>query len=119
MLKLDIIKRHILPKTHSQRYEIKILNSKKFDEQLNLTRSNTKNKVFEEFRAFKFQQNLQTEFTKNDEGFKNKIFADPWFDSAKIEFSNINTDELLDTQHNELSSEVERWMYDGSGWTIN
>ena len=29
----------------------------------------------EEFKGFKFQQNLQSEFTENDDIFKNKIFA--------------------------------------------
>ena len=40
---------------------------------------------------------------KNDEAFKNKIFAGPLFDSEKIEFNNINTDELLNIQHNQFS----------------
>ena len=40
------------------------------------------------------------EFTKNDEVFKNKIIADPWFDSKNIEFSDINIHELLHIQHN-------------------
>ena len=30
----------------------------------------------------------------------------------------INIDELLDTKHKKLSR-GERWMYKGSGWTIN
>ena len=44
-LQLDIIKRHILPKKCSQDYEIKILNSEKHDEQLNLTRSSIKKRI--------------------------------------------------------------------------
>ena len=39
------------------RYEIKVLNSKKYEEQLSLTRSSIKNKLFEiteEFKEFKF-----------------------------------------------------------------
>ena len=70
MLQLDIIKKHILPKKFSQRYEIKFLHSNKYDEQLNLTRSSIKNKLFEtnkEFKEIKFQRN---------EVFRNKIFAD-------------------------------------------
>ena len=39
-----VIKRHILPKKCSQRYEIKIINSKKDDEQCKLTRSSIKKK---------------------------------------------------------------------------
>ena len=31
----------------------------------------------------------------------------------------MNIDELLDIQHNQLSSKVEMWTYEGSGWTIN
>ena len=76
-LQLDLIKKHNLPKKCFQQYEIKITVSKKHDEQLNLTRSSNKNKLFaisEEFRAFKFQQNLRIQFTKNDKVFKNKIF---------------------------------------------
>ena len=49
------MKSHILPKTCSHRYGIEILSSTKFGEQLNLTRSFVKNKIFEEFRAFTFQ----------------------------------------------------------------
>ena len=51
------------------------------------TKSCIKNKLFEisgEFREFKFQQNLRTEFTKNDKAFKNQIFAAPWFDLEKM-----------------------------------
>ena len=58
-------------------------------------------------KEFKFQQNLRIEFTKNDEFFQNKIFAGPWFDSEKTEFNNI--DKLLNIQHNQHSSRVERW----------
>ena len=36
ILKLDIIKKHILPKKCSECSEIKILNSEKYDEQINL-----------------------------------------------------------------------------------
>ena len=32
-------------------------------------------------------------------------------------FIDTNIDELLDIQHSQLSSRVERWMYDWSGWT--
>ena len=57
---------------------------------------------------------MQIEFTKNNKVFKNKIFADPWFDSDKIEFNDINIDDVLDIQ---LSSRVERRTYEESGWT--
>ena len=79
------------------------------DKQLNLTRSSVKNKLFEitkEFKDFKFQQSLGIEY--------NEILTDPQFDSGKIQF-NINIDELLNIQHNQLSSKVERWTYEGSG----
>ena len=45
---------------------------------------------------------------KNNRIFHNKIFADPWFESEKMEFNNINIDELLYIQHNQLSLGVER-----------
>ena len=80
--------------------------SKKYDEHLNLIRSAIKNKLFDitkEFIVFEFQENLQIEFTKNDEVFKNN-----WFDSEKIEFNDINIDELLDIQQNQFSLRVEK-----------
>ena len=64
------------------------MNPKKYHEQLSLTRSSTKNELFEitkECKEFNFQQNLLIEFTKNDEAFKNKIFKIPWFDSENLE----------------------------------
>ena len=70
-------------------------------------------------KEFKFQQNLQMEFTKNDKVLKHKIFIDPWFDSEKIEYNYINIDELSDINHNQLSSIVGWWTCKGSGWTIN
>ena len=88
----------------------------------NLTRSSIKNKIFEitkEFKEFRFQQNLPVELAKNDEVFKSKIFTDPWFDLEEIEFSYINIDELIDIQNNQLSSRVERWIHEGSDWTVN
>ena len=66
--------------------------------------------ITKEFIVFEFQENLQIEFTKNDEAFKN-----PWFDSEKIEFNDINIDELLDIQQNQFSLRVEKWAYEGSG----
>ena len=51
--------------------------------------------------------------------FKNKIFADPLFDSEKLEFNYININKLLDILHNQVSSRVERWTYDGSSRAIN
>ena len=98
------------------------MNPKKYHEQLSLTRSSIKNELFEitkECKEFNFQQNLLIEFTKNDEAFKNKIFKIPWFDSENLEFNDTNIDELLDIQHNQLPSSVERWTYKGSSWTIN
>ena len=74
--------------------------------------------IIKEFKDFKFQQNLRIEFTKNDEPFKNKIFADPWFGLERFKFKNINIDEILDIQHKRLSSRVENWTYEVSGWTI-
>ena len=44
-----------------------------------------------EIKDLKFQQNLWTEFIKNDKAFKNKKFADLWFDSGKV-FNDINVD---------------------------
>ena len=74
--------------------------------------------IIKEFKDFKFQQNLRIEFTKNDEPFKNKIFADPWFGVERFKFKNITIDEILDIQHKRLSSRVENWTYEVSGWTI-
>ena len=37
----------------------------------------------------------------------------------KSEFNDTNADELLDIQRNHLSSRVERWACEGSGWIIN
>ena len=48
--------------------KLKFLNSKKYDEKLNLTRSSIK---------------ISIKSTNNDDVFKNKIFAEPWFDSEK------------------------------------
>ena len=59
--------------------------------------------ITKEFIVFEFQENLQIEFTKNDEVFKNN-----WFDSEKIEFNDINIDELLDIQQNQFSLRVEK-----------
>ena len=67
----------------------------------------------------KIQQNLRIEFTKNDDPFKNKIFADPWFDEQKIGFNDTNIDEIADIQYNQLPSRVERWKQEVSGQTIN
>ena len=66
--------------------------------------------ITKEFIVFEFQENLQIEFTKNHEVFKNN-----WFDSEKIEFNDINIDELLDIQQNQFSLRVEKWTYEGSG----
>ena len=65
---------------------IKIKNSKIHDQQLKLTRTSIKNKLFEiskEFKDFKLKQYVRTEFTEKDGVFKNKIFADPRFNSEK------------------------------------
>ena len=37
----------------------------------------------------------------------------------KTEFSDINVNKLLDIQHKQLSSRVERWAHEGSGGTVN
>ena len=90
--------------------------------QLSFTRSSIKNRFLEEieeFKEFKFQQNLRLEVTKNDEVFKNKVFADPWIDSEKTEFFDINFNELLHVQHHQLLSRVERWIYEGSVCAIH
>lgn len=56
-----------------QIHEIKILNSKHFDKQLELTISCIKSKLFEitnKFKELKFQQNLKVEFTKREKFLK-------------------------------------------------
>ena len=61
MLKLDLIKRNILPKICSQQYEAKITNHKKYDELLNPSRPSIKiqlSKITKVFKKFIFQQNL-------------------------------------------------------------
>ena len=98
-----------------------ILNSKKYHGQLDVIRSSIKNNLFEtskELLEFKFKQKLRKEFTNIDEVFKNKIFA-LTHGLKKTEFSNINVNKLLNIQHKQLSSRVERWAYEGSGGTIN
>ena len=65
-----MIKRHTVPPKCSQRFEIKIINSKEYDWQLNLTKSSIENQLLEitkKFKAFNFQQNLRIIFTKNIE----------------------------------------------------
>ena len=82
---LELIRRHNnLPKNCSQLYGIKILYSKQYDEQLNLTRSHIKNKLFEitkELNELKFQQNIQGEFMKDDKVVEETILVGPlhWF----------------------------------------
>ena len=83
----------------SQRYAIKIRNSQKYDEQLNLTRHSNKNNLFErpkKLKEFQFHQNLKIEFTKNDKFLRIKYFAHPWFHLEKTEFNDLNVDELFD-----------------------
>ena len=68
MLLLDFNKRYILPKIFSQHFEINVENFKKYDEQLNLTRSSIKNRSLEitkEFKEFKFHQNLRVHISKD------------------------------------------------------
>ena len=38
---------------------------------------------------------------------------------GKKEFIDTNIDELLDIQHNQLLTKVERWIYKGLDWTIH
>ena len=45
--------KHIIPKKVLQRYEIRVLNSKKYDEQINLATTSIKNKLFEMNIGFK------------------------------------------------------------------
>ena len=45
--------KHIIPKKGSQRYEIKVLNSKKYDEEINLVTTSIKNKLLEMNIGFK------------------------------------------------------------------
>ena len=62
-------------------------------------------------KKFKFRKNLQIEVLKMMMFLKTKY-------SEKIQFSDIETDELLDIQHNPLSSRVERQTYKVSGRPI-
>ena len=88
---MDLIKLCILPKKNVHNViKLKLINPKKHDEQLSITRSSKLLEVTEEFKEFKFWQNLEIEFNKNDEVFKNKIFASPCFDSLQVEFNDIN-----------------------------
>ena len=45
--------KHIIPKKGPQRYEIKVLNSKKYDEEINLVTTSIKNKLLEMNIGFK------------------------------------------------------------------
>ena len=72
----------------------------------------TENKLFEinkKIREFKFLQNLQIEFTKNDKVLKKNILANTRLHSEIIESNDIKIDELIDIKHNQLSSRVEWW----------
>ena len=78
-----IVRRHNnLSQNCSQLYEIKILNFKEFDEQLELTWPRMKNELFEttkKVKEFKFEHNLRLEFKQ--EGVLNEtIFVHPWLD---------------------------------------
>ena len=92
---MDNIKKYIIPKNCSQCYEIKISNSGKYDEQINLTISSIKNKLFEITKEFKEFRSPPIDITRKNEALFKKLFADPWLDSEKIEFNNMNVDELL------------------------
>ena len=59
-----------------------------------------------EFKEFKFQQNVHIEFIENNEFYKNKIFANPWFDSEKITFTDTTIDELIDIQETNFHQEL-------------
>ena len=67
---------------------------------------------------FTFKQSSRVEFSKDEKALKETIFVDPWLDSNKVEFDCINVDEILDNQHNELSTRVKNWTYEGSVWTF-
>ena len=56
-----------------------------------------------EIKDLQFQQNLWTEFIKNDKAFKNKMFADLWFDSGKV-FNDINVDANI------INSKRRQWV---------
>ena len=45
--------KHIIPKKGWQRYEIRVLNSKKYDEEINLATTSIKNKLLEMNIGFK------------------------------------------------------------------
>lgn len=85
-------------------------------------RSCIKNKCFEitnEFKNFKFQQYLKVELLKDENYFKQIIFADPWLGSYKKVFDDINIDELLHKYHNGNSLKFENWRQGGSGWSFH
>ena len=50
---------------------------------------------------------------------KEVILLDPWLDSSKVEFNDVNADDLLNTQHYELSTRVKNLTYKGSSWTLH
>lgn len=47
------------------------------------------------------------------------IFLGPWLGSSKVEFNDVNVDDLLGTQHYELSTRVKNVTYEGSSWTLH
>ena len=51
--------------------------------------------ITKEFIEFKYQPNLRIEFTKNNEGFKNRIFSDPRFDLEILELIDRNIGKLF------------------------
>ena len=101
-----------------QLYEIEILHSKKYDEQLNLTRSYIINKLFEitkEFKESELQQNLLVEFSKDGKVLKETIFVDPWLDLNKVKLGNIDINELSDKNTKNSQQELITGHMKGSG----
>ena len=91
---------------------IKIKNSKIHDQQLKLTRSSIKNKLFEISKEFK-NLNLNNMYVQNllrkMKFSRIKYLLTQGLIQKKIEFRGINIDETLDTQYSPLSSKVELW----------
>ena len=56
---------------------------------------------------------------KDEKVLQEAIFVNPWLDSYKEVFDNIDIDELPDKQHNDLSVRIENWTHKGSGWSVH
>ena len=66
-----------------------------------------------------YKQKLWVNFLRDEKAPRDVIFLGPWLGSSKVEFNDVNVDDLLGTQHYELSIRVKNLTYEGSSWTLH